>query len=242
MKTKTQFAIAAALLAASGAHGATMIGWHYDGLGDDTLAPTDVAGVVAQSNWNNHPGSGQAPGSVPFALVDNLGNATGASVTSFTLSTNNSWHHGYSDPNANEKLMGSFADKNPSITISLLPADFVTNGYSVIVYYGNNEGPSTSTLSLIGSDDDNVTRDIITGNTTSAGYRANGFVEETGALTGPTNYTVFTGLNDESFTLSFGGDNNNGISGIQIIQVPEPTSLGLAGIGVLCGLMKRRRK
>jgi hypothetical protein len=229
-------------LAVSTAHGATMIGWHYDGNGDDTLAAGDSAGVYAQTNWNNHAGVGQGPGTTPFALNNDDGVASGASVTAWTLSVNNSWNHGYDSPNANEKLMGSFADKNPSITISFLPADFVTNGYMVVVYYGNNEGPSTSVVNLLGGTDDIASRTIITGTTELAGYRDNGFIEETGALTGPSNYTVFTGLNDESFTISFDNDNNNGISAIQIIQVPEPTSLGLAGVGVLMGLMKRRRK
>jgi hypothetical protein len=244
MKLRNSLLLAgfSAVLGASTAHGATMIGWHYDGNGDDTLASGDSAGVVAQTNWNNHAGIGQGPGTVPFALNFEDGSASGASVTAWSLSSNNSWNHGYDSPNANEKLMGSFADQNPSITISFLPEDFVTNGYYVIVYYGNNEGPSTSTINLVGSDDDLASRTIITGNTAGAGYRANGFVEETGDLAGPTNYTVFTGLNDSEFTISFDGPNNNGISAIQIIQVPEPTSLGLAGVGVLAGLMKRRRK
>lgn len=232
-----------ALLLASAAHGATMIGWNYEGVyGDDTLDAADSAGVIAQTNWNNHIANGQGPGTTPFALVNNDGVDSGAVVTAWTQSTNNAWTHGYDSPNANEKLMNSFADQNPSITISFLPADFVTNGYMVIVYYGNNEGPSTSVVNLLGGTDDIASRTIITGDTDQGGYRGNGFMEETGDLTGPTNYTVFTGLNDSSFTISFDGDNNNGISAIQIIQVPEPTSLGLAGVGVLAGLMKRRRK
>ena len=202
------------------------IGWHYDGpYSADTLAATDVAGIMpfAQVYWNYHAGIGQGPGALPFALVDNSGAATSASVTAWTQSSNNSWFHGQT-ANPNQKLLESFADQQPAITISNLPADYVANGYSVVVYYGNNEGPSTSTLSITGSINDSVSRSIITGNTTLSSYGTVGFIQETGTLSGPSNCTVFTGLNDPGFTVALTGANNNGISAIQIVRsVPTGT-------------------
>jgi hypothetical protein len=211
------------------------IGWHYDGMGEDTMNSSHEAGVdpFSQANWNNHVGSGQGPGALPFDLKDRDGNKTTAKVTGWSQTSNNSWHHGYSNPTPNERLMGSFADQRPSITFSYLPEDYVTDGYSVIVYYGNNEGPNTSILKIVGSVDDDVSRTIITGNTAGAGYRAVGFVEETGLATGPTNYTMFTGLDDPEFTVSLVNQNNNGISAIQIIKndppPPPPPSAGSIG-------------
>ena len=195
------------------------IGWNYDGVGDDTLAANDLAGVppYAQVAWNNHAGLGQGPGSVPFALNDNSGAANGASVTAWTQSSGNSWAQGQS-ANPNQKLLNSFADQQPAITFSNLPADYVSSGYSVVVYYGNNEGPSTSTLAVTGSTNDSVSLSIRTGNTALSSYGTVGFVQETGALAGPTNYTVFTGLNDPGFTVSLTGANNNGICAIQIVR------------------------
>jgi hypothetical protein len=199
------------------------IGWNYDGPGDDTLDPAEIAGVgaFAQANWNNHAGSGAnqaSPGTVPFSLKDSNGVASGATVTAWSQGTNNSWAHYYASPSPNEKLMNSFADRTPSITFSGIPAHYLTNGYIVIVYYGNNEGPSNSVLKVVGSVDDNVSRTIRTGNTAGSGYRAKGFVEEKGALSGPTNYTIFRGLNDPGFTVSLTNANNNGISAVQIVK------------------------
>jgi len=197
------------------------IGWNYDGVGNDTLAASDLAGAppYAQVSWNNHAGLGQGPGTVPFALNDNSGNPSGASVTAWTQTSGNSWSQGQSS-NPNQKLLNSFADQQPAITFSNLPADYVTDGYSVVVYYGNNEGPSTSTLSVTGSVNDSVSLSIRTGNTTLSSYGAVGFVQETGSLAGPTNYTVIAGLNDPEFTVALTGSNNNGLCAIQIIRGP----------------------
>jgi hypothetical protein len=198
------------------------IGWNYDGLGDDTLESNAVAGAPGyhQSNWTNHVGIGQGAGETPYALMDNLGNSTSLMVSEWSQVTGNSWYQNTQSPalNANEKLMNSFAATQVSLTFSGVPADYMEIGYTVVVYYGNNEGPATSTLSITGSDDDQRSRQVITGNTARSAYRSVGFVRETGALAGPTNYTVFQGLNDPSFTLAFSGTNNNGICGVQVIK------------------------
>src|SRR5690606_16971598 len=105
-------------------------------------------------------------------------------------------------------------------------------------------GPSTSTLTLTGSTDDLVSRDIRTGNTTLTSYSNVGFVQELGLEppTQSTNYTVFSGLNDSGFTVALTGTNNNGIAAIQIVSadvIPEPASIALVGLGGL--LLLRRR-
>lgn len=209
-------------------HGADSIGWKYDGIGDDTLDPTEVAGVApyAQAYWNNHgpvqpdpeDGVDQGVGEVPFELLDSAGLPSGVSVTAWTLSMVNSWAMQYESPTSDQKLMDSFSNREPSITFSGIPADYIANGYSVIVYYGNNEGPSTSLLSIAGSEDDLVSREIQTGNKDGAGYGAVGYVQETGSLGTPTNYTLFSGLDDTSFTVSLTGPNNNGIHAVQIVK------------------------
>ena len=114
-------------------------------------------------------------------------------------------------------------------------------GYDVVVYYSNNEGPSTSTLTLTGSINDSSSRSIRTGPTAVCAYSSVGFVEETGALSGATNFTVFTGFNDPQLTIALSGLNNNGIAAFQIVQaIPEPSVLGLLGLTGL-GLIRRRR-
>ncbi len=223
------------ILPAATTRGAS-IGWNYDGVGDDTLASTDVAGAsgFAQDNWNNHAGAGQGPGAVPLNdLVDDTGATTTLDVTGWSLVTNNSWQHNQS-ANPNEKLMNSFNDTQPSLTFAQIPYAL----YDVVVYYGNNEGPSTSTLN-VGAQ----SRTITTGNTAQSSYGLNGFLQGTDLNTAtPTNYSVFNGLSTSTLTVSLVGVNNNGLSAIQIVEIPEPGSMALLGAGLFAiGLRRRKR-
>lgn len=215
---------------------ATTIGWNNQGVGGVGLADSDSAGAPGfeQSHWNNHSSNGQAPGTVPLDdLVDSTGNATSMTVAGWSQSSNNSWQHNQTD-NPNEVLTNDFANREPSLNFSAIPYET----YDVVVYYGNNEGPSTSLLELGG-----LERTITTGNTTLSSFRAVGFVEGTAAnTTEPTNFTVFSGLSGSTQTVSLSGANNNGISAIQFVEsvpIPEPGSIGLFCLGAF--LMTQRR-
>jgi hypothetical protein len=234
---------------ANAAQAQNKIGWHYDGYNtpDDALLPADLAGAPGfeQLNWNNHVATSQGPSSpIPFPLVDNTGAATGMSLTAFTLSAPNSWYHNQT-ANPNQKLMDAFADQQPTITFSSIPASFTLSGYSIVVYYGNNEDQGTnSLLTITGSINDSFSRLINTGNTANASYGVKGWLQETGALTGKSNYTVFTGLNDPAVTISLpssGGLNNNGISAVQFVAVPEPASFAMLALGAAALGFRRRR-
>ncbi len=207
---------AAALLIAlqTPGRGQDSIGWNYQGVGGTGLLSTDTAGATgfAQSNWNNHAGIGQGPGTIPLNdLVDGTGTATTLDVTAWSLSTNNSWQHNQTST-PDEILMNDFADKEPSLTFDQIP--YTTNGYTVVVYYGNNEGPSTSTLT-VGAQ----SRTITTGNTDQSSYGINGYLEGTDANdASPTNFSVFGGLTSATLSISLSGNNNNGISAIQFVE------------------------
>lgn len=209
------------------------VGWNFDysAAGSDTVGSSEFAGVppFTQQHWNNHASVGQGKGTLPLALVDHAGASSGIQLTVWNLGTNNSWFQGYSGSNPNGKLMNSFTGTEPSLTFSGVPSDYRTNGYAVVVYYGNNEGPDNSVLTLTGSLDDSRTRTIRTGNSASSAYQNVGFVEGTISSTLPSNYTIFTGLNDMNFTLAFAGGNNNGICAVQIVKMPTPPSSGLIG-------------
>ena len=210
-------------------HALESIGWNYDnGHGaslNDNLVPADLAGAppYAQLNWNNHVGGeSQEPGDVPFPLVDNSGNSTGTSVTAWTQSENQSWHHSYEGTDANGKLMNAFACRNPSLTFSNIPASYQDSGYSVVVYYAQSEFSRDSKLSITGSISDHVERAVTTGSPANGtSYFSVGFVEEPGTQVGPSNYTVISGISDPDFTLSLegiGAGNNNGITAVQIVK------------------------
>ncbi|MCW1886675.1 hypothetical protein OKA04_18195 [Luteolibacter flavescens] len=205
------------------------IGWNYDngfgGSTNDSLAPEEIAGIpaTAQSNWNNHTGSGQGSGAVPLSLTDNSGAATGTSVTNWTnIGGANSWFHAYSGSDPNGKLLNAYSAQGTSITFSGVPANYQGGGYSVIVYYGQN-GSSQAQVSITGSVDDLAQRMIRAGAPeTSSAWASIGYVMETGSLNGPTNVTVFTGLNDPNFTVAItnpnGPFNNTGICAVQIVR------------------------
>ncbi|YCM42145.1 family 20 glycosylhydrolase [Verrucomicrobiaceae bacterium 227] len=189
------------------------VGWNYVLGGTSGLASSDIAGAPGfeQDHWNNHSGAGQGPGALPFDLVDSLGDATTVSVTGWSQSSNNSWQHSEAET-PDEVLTNSFVNREVSLTFSKISWE----QYRVIAYYGNNEGPSTSDLIVTGSVDDSQSRTVTTGNSSQSSFRAIGYREESGAGAGPTNYTVFEGLDDPSFTIAFSGAVNNGLSAVQI--------------------------
>jgi hypothetical protein len=220
--------------AASTTHAAS-VGWNYQGVGGVGLQPDDVAGAPGyeQANWNNHPGNGQGPGNTPLLdLLDDSGATTTLDLTGWTLATNNSWEHNQTG-NPNEILMNDFNDTQPTLVFSEIPYSV----YSVVVYYGNNEGPSTSLLS-VGSQSLTIT----TGNTLQSSFGEVGFVEGTELNpSSPSNYAVFNGLTDSTLQISLSGANNNGISAVQFIGIPEPVTPTLLGLALMLSCFKRRR-
>jgi len=210
--------IAAGLTVAAG-QATTIIGVKY--ARSDTLAAANVAGagVYAQSNWNMAAasvGGNQGPPVTPInGLKDSTGATTGVAISSWTQTTVNSWSLGDTG-SSNAKLLNSFSDRQPIIVLTGLAVAF-PNGYDVVVYYSNNEGQSTSSLALTGSINDTAVRTIKTGPTASCSYGSVGFVEETGAAAGSTNFTVFTGFNDPQLTIALAALNNNGIAAFQIV-------------------------
>ncbi len=241
MNKSLVFAAALVLASACSSTMADSIGWHFsNGFWgyQSALAPADLAGAPGyqQTNWNNGLGVSQGPSPTPQSgLLNSSGVATGVALTSFTLATDNSWSMGdFSSPDA--KLLSDFADQSPALSFSGIHG-FTSDGYSVVVYYNNNEFPSSdSTLSVNGE-----TKEIFTSGVTSSYIAA-------GATSAPSNYAVFTGVSGDVLNISLvgvNGANNDGISAVQIFStVPEPSSLalGLCGLAALIAIKRRRRR
>jgi len=212
---------------------AASIGWNMQGVGGVGLNAGDTAGApgFAQSNWNNHASQGQGPGVTPLNdLVNDSGVATDVDVTSWTLTSNNSWQYGETGT-PDQILLNDFSDTDPSVTFENVNS-FTADGYTVVVYYGNNEwnfNPG-GTLDVNGSTQDILTNDA---------FSVTGYVQNTDNGATGSNYSVFTGVSGDTLTVSLDAVGNDGISAIQIIEVPEPGSLALLGLG---GLMIARRR
>jgi hypothetical protein len=132
---------------------------------DTGTYPTGPAGVVPINNYNNliitrfktsdsdsssHLPPAQAVPStpIPFALNDDTGASSGASVTAWTggvsyavSQTGTSPGFTYTQPDAqlNNGYLGDKSTSAPAtVTISNLPNYYVTNGYNVYVYFNAN--------------------------------------------------------------------------------------------------------
>jgi hypothetical protein len=213
------------------------------------LAPTDVAGVVAVPNWNNVPSDNLA---TPVALNSSTGAATGATVA--VSGMNNAWSLPTVPATPDATMMRGYLDSGntttTTVTVANLPAAFTSAGYNVYVYFdGNNTTNARSGQYTIGSQMifgmDNASTDF-TGSFVQVPSTSN---TNQMANTPAGNYTIFTSLTANSFTLTATpafpatGTLRAPINAIQIVPVPEPGSIALAGIGMvsLLGYRLRRR-
>ena len=211
---------------------AASIGWNYQGMGGVGLASTDSSGApsYAQTNWNNHAGAGQAPGATPLNdLVNDSGVATDVDVTSWTQTANTSWRYGET-ANPDQILLNDAASTDPEIVFSNVN-DFTADGYTVVVYYGSNEWDVNGggTLTVNGNAQTIASNDA---------FSVTGYVLNDGS--NQSNYAVYTGVSGDTLTVTMDAVGNDSISAIQIVEVPEPGSLALLGLGGLM-IVRRRR-
>ncbi len=111
------------------------------------MGSTEVAGVVAKSNWNNASGLTNTTGQ---ALVDETGAATAAKVT---WNTNGIWNLPITDAPGNVRMMRGYLDTvggTTTVTVAGLPTNAA--GYDVYVYAdGDNAGSRTGAYQISGT-------------------------------------------------------------------------------------------
>jgi hypothetical protein len=180
-------------------------------------------------------------------LWDSAGNNSGASLTYsaadiWRLQTPNPAQD--ADGTYNKDLLNGYLDSgsaggHSTVTLSAIPY----SSYDIIVYFSGDTTGRGATLN-VGS----TTYDFTAmGTAAIAGGNAlfTQATDTTGSSPTAANYAIFTGLTGSSQTLDFIASvaGAGGISGFQIVAVPEPSSMALAvvgGFGVL--LMNRRFK
>jgi hypothetical protein len=198
-----------------------------------SLDPGDVAGVVAKGNWNNATANGQNPINATLnSLTDDTGAVTTASVNYVTPNT---WTIGTlpSNPTGDQKMLHGYLDVNNvalSTTVTLSNLPFAQ--YDVYVYTLGDQSGRNGTYT-IGTQS----------NTTSPTLPFNG------TYTLGNNYTLFSDITGDSFTLTAKPTNAAGVrspvNGIQIVAVPAPGALVTTILGALPGvslLLRRRRR
>ncbi len=182
--------------------------------GDIAMSSTEVAGVVAEPNWNNASG---ASSSSPLVLVDDTGAATTATVA---WSSHNVWETPITDQPGNARMMKGYLDTGNSTTTTVSVAGLPVHagGYQVYVYADGDNGSASRTgfYTISGAGITTTTINL----TDAANTNFSGTYTRANNSAG--NYVVFT-INAMGFTVSAtGGTASDGfprapINGIQIV-------------------------
>lgn len=207
----------------------------------EALEASDVAGRVPASNWTVASGTPDLSG---VALNYSDGAASGATLTA-DFSGNLTTRVGVTG-DANTEMFNSgggiLGASGSDITVSgLSTAGAWAGGYDVYVYFAPSSLDNASrTLNLtIGGT--SYYAELVTG---SSNYSSTfdlvdstkNWEREFG------NYAVFSGVTGSSFTLNATSNFSGtiGLTGMQIVAVPEPATLGMLGIGSILVVIVRR--
>jgi hypothetical protein len=204
--------------------------------GEQNMAASESAGVVAQTNWNNSDGvaAGNSGANISGPTVNSLVDDTGAVVAglSVTWTANGTW----SAPNAGPgdlNLMSGYLDDTGTAGETVITVTGVPYAnYDVYAYLGsdaNNRSGRTRLYQFFAND-----RWVRSNTNPFTSYVEGTATTQPASNTGLANYTRYLSLNTSSFDLRvFRGSNNIGLHGLQIVQtdgsvpanwLPQPTA------------------
>jgi hypothetical protein len=271
-------ALVPALLAAASLFGALMntsasaatIGINHQGFGgsNTALESDDLAGVLPSDHWNNINASNF---NFSNLVQDNDGDSSTSNFTTTTTDVSGGTGdrnnlNGSAPSSPDEEMLEGFNQFNSSnrtrsglgITVSSLESTFTDPGYDIYVYYGNTNSNRQGRVDLyLGSSttahESSPLFEMIESTSQFSGTFVN--AEDVSSTT-PSHYVMFDvrpgdDVDISQFKMTVTGD-FTGISGVQIVAVPEPASLALLAAGGFClltrqpksasgGLPRRRR-
>ncbi|MFZ3215816.1 MAG: hypothetical protein WA192_07135 [Candidatus Acidiferrales bacterium] len=181
---------------------------------DVVMGTTEVAGVVAEPNWNNASGASSA---TALPLVNSTGSATTAAAT---WSAGNVWELPITDQPGNVRMMKGYLDDatGATTTVSVTGLPTSATGYQVYVYAdGDNNSACTSTYTISGAGITTTSVNL----TDAAGANFSGTYTQANGTAG--NYVVFTIPNVSGFTITAvpvqsAGSYRAPVNGIQIVS------------------------
>ena len=211
--------------------------WSIGGNTPMTLANTATAGAVPQMNWNNVGLDGGSPqglshvtGPYAGALSDNSGAATSVAMT-YTL--DGEWSVDQANPlwTGNRGLLDGYVDDNGSAPLTVSLGNIPYSMYDVYVYVASSANGNSGSVSLNGGAPIYYLSDAV-------GYNySNPLIQATATSIGGAvgaQYVEFADVTGASFSVVQSiVSGNNGLAGLQIVAVPEPSVMALAP---LCGL------
>ena len=211
------------------------------------------AGVMNVSNFNNISAAQFSPGGAATTFTSPaLNSSTGAATAiTFNMTAADSWNSESGNATPNAILLNGIIKANANqLTVPLNILGLTPGNTYTLDLYTTNNGPggiqpdtrytATNGVSTFHQGAQPGTAHLATpgfilGTNTVAGtYPRANYVEFKGVV-GPSgainlNYTWIAGISDGA-----------GISGFQLNVVPEPTSMGLMGLGFLLAARRRRR-
>jgi hypothetical protein len=250
------------VLSAAAAHASVAVNFYANDTNyPNQLAPTSIAGVVAQANWNNMTiGNGDGNGHWNGGELDAPVDDSGSTVTAMTIVAGGDTYVHPFDPLgtarsstqcwATDGAAGQWGGSGtweviengnlrpqPVIDISGIPyVGIPYANYDVFVYIspeGGNGGSGTITITDMSGGQGMVDPIASDGNYSYA-WNPNKWVLGC-------NYVEFAGDTSPDIELFQSSTSwNTGIAAVQIVPVPEPASLALLALGAL-PLARRRR-
>ncbi len=217
------------------------------------LASSAIAGVYRQANWNNASVNAGDKSNIlspmAAALVDNTGAALS---TSISWNANNCYSTTASvETNVDKELMNGYLDLNayaiPQTPTTVTVSNVDYKHYDVYAYVGS-DGDGRTGHGWLTDLSGTTIADSVYFITADGSFDGTTYVKATGANAASANashYMLFHDVTASSFIFNLYGDGSNvGIHALQIVEIPEPTSLMLLAAGAISVLayVLRKRK
>lgn len=215
-------------------------------LGAGTTVGSGIAGVVASDGWQQ---KSSWPSFTDLSVLYADGSASGATVSGTGVGNVSAVGASTSDGDYTMYNRGLAIEGNAgysSVSFANLDVAAFGGSYDVYVYFASVDGGSSGELTFSFSDGTTTYYTVLDDTvTTYAGSYVQATATDAGSAVLGGNYVKFSGLSSSSLTISSQNltDVTGGMgafTGIQIVAVPEPATVGMLGLGALVSLLVRR--